>query len=162
MTYRGKGNISLKDYLFFNSTFTIKSYAAYAGLSLAICYLSFLQFMESYTIKKQILTVILSFTIFFLSFLIAQTISLFIRLKKSPRETGIRDITINDDGLFSKKITDDNCYHFEWNRIQGLIKRKGFWLLKIDDQHIEIIPHSAFKENEIREIELFLKDKTRD
>ncbi|AZP04322.1 YcxB family protein [Jeotgalibaca ciconiae] len=161
MTYRGKGNIALKDYLFFNSTFTIKSYAAYAGLSLALCYLFFLQFMEAYTVKKQIFSVVLIFIIFFLSFIIAQTISLLIRLKKSPHEIGIRDIIINDDGLFSKKTTDDIWYHLEWNRIQGLIKRKEFWLLKIDDHHIEIVPYSAFKENEIREIELFLEDRTR-
>ncbi|AZP04318.1 YcxB family protein [Jeotgalibaca ciconiae] len=159
MTYHGKIDLSVKDYLFLNLAATTKNYIAYSGLSLMICYLFFVSFMRDFTITKQIISLFLLFSVTFLSLIFIQVIGLLIWLKKLPHYIGQRKFIINNEGVELKQLENNEGNFYSWEEFQGLINLKKYWLLKIDDKQIKVIPHAAFKKNEILKINQLMNSK---
>lgn len=156
--YHGTANFSLKDYLFINLTVNTKKYIAYAGATLVICLWFILLFMKGFTLERQIISTIFIFIFIFLSFVVAEIITLIKKLKKYPHSIGVREFIITKEGFQTKNLEKNEAIFFIWDEFQCLINRKKFWLLKINDQQIKVIPHAAFNETKIKEITQFISD----
>ena len=159
LTYHGSANLTVKDYLFLNLSATTKNYIVYSGLSLMICSLFFISFMRDFTITKQIFSIFIIFSVTFLSLLLIQVIGLLIWLKKLPHYIGQRTFIINNEGVELKQFKKNEGDFYSWEEFQGLINLKKYWLLKIDDKQIKVIPHKAFKKNEILKINQLMSSK---
>lgn len=161
MIYQGKGTLSLKDSLFLNLTLITNNYLIYASFTLFLCFIIFMIFMGDYTVNRQIVLSILIFLFIFSSFILAEALSLIKSVKKFPKSIGYRVFIMDKDGLQIIQPSNDETKFFSWNEFEGLINRKKFWLLRLNNQQIKAIPHAAFKENEVQEINHFFSEKIR-
>ncbi|APZ49839.1 hypothetical protein BW721_09455 [Jeotgalibaca sp. PTS2502] len=159
MTYKGKGTLSLKDSLFLNLTLSTNKYLIYASFTMFLCFIIFMLFMGDYTVSRQIGLSILIFLFIFSSFILNEAISLIKSVKKFPESIGHRVFIIDNEGLHITQPSNDETKFFSWNEVESLINRKNFWLLRLNNQQIKAIPHAAFKESEIQEINHFLVNK---
>lgn len=160
MEYHGKANFTLRDYLYVNLTLEPKRYLAYGMLSLLICFCMLISVWKNDPMEQQIASTILFFLALTLSMILGEILLLLWRYKRNPNLTGEREFLLSDDGIQIKRPTEQNTGLFPWDRIQGRLRRRGFWLLKISEKHSLIVPLSAFPKENQEAISLLIEGKT--
>lgn len=161
MDYYGKANFTLKDYLYINLTLEPKRYMAYSMLSLLICFCMLISVWKDKPVEQQLTSTILFFLALTLSMILGEILLLLWRYKKNPNLIGEMELFLSDDGIQIKRPHEQSTELCSWNRIQGKLRRSEFWLLKISEKHILIVPISAFAKDNQEAVNHLIEEKVK-